>query len=121
MREIQDEQGELVLVENPAVGMGFQFFMTPDDAPEPLTVERIHHDLPDMSMEDVTEFELTDGTPAVRFTTEDPLLGAVGETRSRRDGYLFQLSVSAPDRELQDLWLHEITAKLTFADDALHP
>ena len=121
VREIDDEQGELVLVENPAVGMGFQLFMTPDDAPEPLTLARIQHDLPDLPLEDVAEFYLADGTPAVRFTSRDPVLGDVGETWFRREGYLFQLSVSAPDRELQDLWLREITARLTFADDAMQP
>jgi hypothetical protein len=130
VREIDDEphatasrgeQGEIVLVENPAVGMGFQLFMTPDDAPEPLTLARIQHDLPDLPMEDMAEFSLADGTPAVRFTSRDPVLGAVGETWFRRDGHLFQLSVSAPDRELQDLWLREIAANLTFAADALRP
>jgi len=121
VREIDDEQGELVLVENPAVGMGFQLFMTPDDAPEPLTLARIQHDLPELPMEDMAEFSLADGIPAVRFTSRDPVLGDIGETWFRREGSLFQLSVSAPDRELQDLWLREITARLTFADDAMQP
>jgi hypothetical protein len=121
VREIDDEQGELVLVENPAVGLGFQLFMTPDDAPEPLTLARIQHDLPDLPMEDVAEFSLAAGTPAVRFTIRDPVLGAVGETWFRRGGHLVQLSVSAPDRELQDLWLREIASNLTFADRAMRP
>jgi hypothetical protein len=41
------------------------------------------------------------------------LLGDVGETWLRRDGHIFQLSVIAPDRELQDAWLREIAANLT--------
>lgn len=119
--EIQDEQGELVLVENPAVGMGLQIFITPDDAAEPLTLERIHRDLPDMPMEEEVEFTLPDGTAAVRFVSRDPVLGAVGETWFQRNGSLFQLSVLAPDRELQDAWLREMASTLTFADDAGRP
>ena len=59
--------------------------------------------------------------PLARFSrpvaTSDrsmPLLGDVGETWFRRDGHLFQLSVSAPDRELQDAWVRDIAATLTF-------
>jgi hypothetical protein len=115
------EEGELVLVENPAVGMGFQVFITPDDEVDPLTAERIRRDLPDMPMDEVVEFTLADETAAVRFVSHDPALGDVGETWFRRAGYLFQLSVVAPDRELQDAWLREIAANLTFADDALRP
>ena len=33
VEELEDEQGALVLVENPVVGMGFQLFITPDDPP----------------------------------------------------------------------------------------
>jgi hypothetical protein len=36
---------------------------------------------------------------------------------SLKDRHVFQLSVSAPDRELQDAWLREIAEHLTFADD----
>jgi hypothetical protein len=121
VREIEDEQGEIVLVENPAVGMGFQIFITPDDETEPLTAGRIRRDLPAMSMEEVVEFTLPDETAAVRFVSHDPALGDVGETWFRRGGYSFQLSVSAPDRELQDVWLREIASNITFADDAMRP
>ena len=54
------------------------------------------------------EFELADDTPAVRFVSHDPLLGDVGETWFRKDGHLFQLSVSAPDRDLQDAWVRDL-------------
>jgi len=40
----------------------------------------------------------------------------VGETWFSRDGHVFQLSVSAPDREMQDFWIREIANKLTFPD-----
>jgi protein gp37 len=72
-------------------------------------------------MEKVVEFTLPDETAAVRFVSRDPVLGDVGETWFRRGGHLFQLSVSAPDRELQDAWLREITMSMTFADDAPRP
>ena len=81
----------------------------------------IRRDLPDMPMDEVVEFTLADETAAVRFVSHAPALGDVGETWFRRAGYLFQLSVVAPDRELQDAWLREIAANLTFADDALRP
>ena len=55
--------------------------------------------------------------PPVRFVTDDLLLGDISETWFRRNGHIFQLSVKVPDREEQDLWLREITAKLTFSDD----
>jgi hypothetical protein len=121
VEEIEDDQGELVLVENPAVGMGFQIFITPDEEIGPLTTKRIRRDLPDMPIDEVVEFSLSDDTPAVRFVSHDPALGDVGETWFRKDGYLFQLSVVAPDRELQDAWVREITMSLMFADDAVRP
>ena len=116
MREIQDEQGELVLVQNPGVGMGFQIFITPNDATEPLTAARIRRDLPDMAMDEVTEFTLPDETPAVRFVSHDPVLGDVGEVWFTRNGSLYELSVVAPGRELQDAWLRDLAAHLTFLD-----
>jgi hypothetical protein len=125
VREIEDEphatasrgeQGELVVVENPAVGMGFQIFITPYDEIEPLTAARIRRDLPDMVMDEATEFTLLDETPAVRFVSHDSVLGDVGETWFARNGYLYELSVVAPDRELQDAWLRDIATHLTFAD-----
>ena len=121
VHELEAGEGELVLVENPAMGMGFQLFIVPDDETDPLTAARIRRDLPAMPMEEVVEFTLPDETAAVRFVSHDPALGDVGETWFRRDGYLFQLSVSAPDRELQDAWLREITMSMTFADDAMQP
>jgi hypothetical protein len=68
-------------------------------------------------MDEVVEFMLPDDTSAVRFVTHDPLLGDVAETWFRKDGHLCQLSVSAPDRALQDQWMREITTDLTFPDD----
>jgi hypothetical protein len=115
--EIEDEQSELVLIENSAMGMGFQIFITPDEDASPLTAERIRHDLPDMPMEEVVEFTLADETAAVRFVSHDPGLGEIGETWFRKEGHVYQLSVVAPDRELQDAWLREIAANLTFPSD----
>jgi hypothetical protein len=117
VQEIQEAHGELVLVQNPAVGMGFQIFITPDDETTPLTAARIRHDLPDMVMDEVVEFELADGTPAVRFVSHDTQLGGVGETWFRRDGHLYQLAVSAPDRDLQDAWVRDLATTLAFPDD----
>lgn len=113
----QEDRGELVLVSNPAVGMGFQIFLTPDEETAPLSAARIRHDLPDMAMDEVVEFTLPDDTAAVRFVSRDTLLGDVGETWFRKDGYLYQLSVIAPDRELQDAWIRDLAATLTFPDD----
>lgn len=121
VREIEEGEGELVLVENPAVGMGFQLFIVPDDETDPLTAERIQYDLPDMPMEEVVEFALPDNTPAVRFVSRDPVLGTIGETWFRRAGHLIQLSVVAPDRELQDAWVRELATTLTFAEGILRP
>jgi len=115
--DLQEDQGELVLVSNPAVGMGFQIFITPDDEIGPLTAARIRHDLPDMPMDEVVEFTLPDDTAAVRFVSHDPVLGDVAETWFGRNGHVFQLSVSAPDRELQDAWVRDLAANLTFPDD----
>jgi hypothetical protein len=121
VEEFWHEPGDFVLVENPVVGMGFQIFIMPDDEPGPLTAERIRHDLPAMPMDEVTEFILQDDTPAVRFVSRDLELGDVGETWFRRDGHIYQLSVTAPDRELQDAWLRELASTLTFAKSAMHP
>jgi protein gp37 len=70
-----------------------------------------------MPTDEVVEFTLPDDTAAVRFVSHDPLLGDVAETWFRRNGHDFQLSVSAPDRELQDAWVRDIAANLTFPDD----
>ncbi len=67
-------------------------------------------------MQEVVEFTLSDGTAAVRFVSHDTVLGDVGETWFRHGGYVFQLAVSAPDRELQDAWVREIANNLTFSD-----
>lgn len=109
-----------MLVENLAVGMGLQMFITPDAEPEPLTEARITDSLPDMPMEEVVEFELPDGTPAVRFISRNPVLGDVSETWFQRNGQVFQLSVVAPDRELQDAWLRNLTAHL-YPEDGMLP
>jgi hypothetical protein len=53
---------------------------------------------------------------AVGFVSQDAVLGDVGETWFRKDGHVFQLSVSAPDRELQDAWVREIANNLTLPD-----
>jgi hypothetical protein len=116
VQEIQDEHGELVLVENPAVGMGFQIFITPDAETGSLSAARIRHDLPDLPMDEVVEFTLPDDTAAVRFVSHDSVLGDVAETWFGRNGHIFQLSVSAPDRELQDAWVRALAANLTFPD-----
>ena len=43
----------------------------------------------------------------------DAVLGDVGETWFRKDGHVFQLAVSAPDRALQHAWMNEINDHLT--------
>jgi hypothetical protein len=45
--------------------------------------------------------------------------GDVGETWFTRNGHVFQLSVVAPDRELQDAWLRDLTAHLSTGDALL--
>jgi hypothetical protein len=67
-------------------------------------------------MQEVVEFTLSDGTAAVRFVSHDTVLGDVGETWFRRDGHVFQLAVSAPDRELEHAWMNEIANNLAFPD-----
>jgi hypothetical protein len=116
VEDLEDERGELVLVENPAIGMGFQIYITSDDETGPLTAARIHHDLPDMVMDEVVEFTQSDGTAAVRFVSQDAVLGDGGETWFRKDGHVFQLAVSAPDRELQHAWMNEIANNLAFPE-----
>jgi len=49
--------------------------------------------------------------------SHDPVLGDVAETWFRRNGHIFQLSVSAPDRVLQGEGARDIAANLTFPDD----
>ncbi len=117
VQDLQDERGELVLVENPAIGMGFQMYITPDDETGPLTAARIQQDLPDMPMKEAVEFTLNDGTAAVRFVSHDAVLEDVGETWFRKDGRVYQLAVSAPDRELQHAWMNEINDYLTVPDE----
>jgi hypothetical protein len=65
-------------------------------------------------MTEVVEFTLPDGTAALRFVTEDPLLGEIWF----RAGLSLQVLVSAYDREFQDVWIRDLAAGLTFSDPA---
>lgn len=67
-----------------------------------LTAARIRDDLPDLPMAEAVELNLVDddNTPAVRFVSHDPVLGDIGETWFRKNGYLVEVSVTTPDREL---------------------
>ncbi len=56
-------------------------------------------------------------TARLRFMSHDAVLGDVGETWFSRDGHVFQLSVSAPDREIKNFWIREIAGDLTFPDE----
>ena len=102
-------------MDNPAVGMGFQIFITPDEENGPFTAERIRHDLPDLPMDEVMEFTLPDETPAVRFVSHAPVLGDVAETWFGPQRVSLPAFVSAPDRALQDAWVREFVANLTFS------
>ena len=107
----QDAGGEIILATNPAYNLGFQIFIQPFDEPGPLTIERIRRDLPDLAIIESTETILYDDTPVLRLSTSDPVLGTLSEEWFIREGYLYQVTMHAPDL-LRDPWLRTLSLDL---------
>jgi len=112
-----DEGGEIILATNPAYNLGFQIFIQPFDEPGPLTLERIRRDLPEFAVINSKETILYDDTPVLGLLTSDPVLGTLSEEWFIRGGYLYQVTMYAPE-PMRDPWLRQLA--LGFFDEHIH-
>jgi hypothetical protein len=119
----QDE-GEVIVAEHPTFNLGFEVFVTPFDQEGPLTVDAIHQAVPSLIVDDPVETELEDGTPAVRFASDDPAIGRTRQIWFAHDGNLFQVVMYSDNLEWLDAWVRELPQDWRFtpqqtADQAL--
>ena len=86
--------------------LGFQIFITPFNAEgSAITRERVLQDLPDLTMEEVQEAILGDGTHALIFWTDDLVIGRTREVWfTDTGGWLYQITTYAH----LDSWLAKI-------------
>lgn len=112
--EIDDENSKEILFTG-RFGQGIDILITPFDEDGPLTRERIAQDVLTLQMNDVVESETWDGIPIVRFTTPGPT-GEIGEIWFSHQGNLYQIALSAPDKEYVNAWLRSFPLDLEFSD-----
>lgn len=94
---VYDSSGETILLQNDGGKKGLQVLVTPFDEDTVLTAVRIHRDIPDMVMSNVSPRIL--GAPgksaqAIVFTSNNSLMGESREAWFVREKRLYQ--VSAP-------------------------
>lgn len=106
-----DDSGETVLLQGGGGEKGLQVLITPFDEDIVLTEERIHRDIPDLVMSDVSTRILGTGAKTIQtivFTSTNSLMGKSKEAWFVRDGRLYQISApySAQDvlTEALDSW-----------------
>lgn len=90
---------------------GFQIFILPFDEEGLMTAERIHNDLPDLSIANEKNV-LIDGVTAMVFESEDKDIGPTIEVWFIRKGYLYQIMAY---REYEAR-LSQILSRWKFAD-----
>src|SRR5438093_7560238 len=111
---LPEGDGEAIIAEHPTLNLGFEVFITPSDEDELLTADVIQQTNPSISIKKPVETELEDGTPAVRFASEDPALGETRQIWFTRDGNLFQVVLYSDNIEWLDAWARELPQDWTF-------
>ena len=106
--------GEAIIAEHPTFNLGFEIFITQFDSDEPLTEESVHDLVPVLTIKDAVETELDDGTPALRFATEDPVLGDTRQLWFAHNGNLFQIVFYGDNSEWLDAWVRKLPYDWTF-------
>jgi len=108
--------GEQILFQDSAGDKWFQFYITPWDEGDNLSVERIKQDLPDLVMKNTQsvilgpEQESGVGPRAVIFFGQEDGLGETREVWFVKNGRLYQITTY----KRLDLFLAEILSTLTF-------
>lgn len=110
---LPEGDGEAIIAEHPTLNLGLEVFITPSED-ELLTADVIQQTNPSISIKDPVETELEDGTPALRFASEDPALGDTRQVWFTRDGNLFQVIFYSDNIEWLDAWARELPHDWTF-------
>jgi hypothetical protein len=109
----QDE-GEVIIAEHPSLNLGFEVFISPFYAEGPLTVDTIRESSPSLIIKEPMDSELEDGTPTVRFISEDSTVGETRQIWFTRDGNLFQVIMYSDNIEWLGAWANELSYDWTF-------
>ena len=117
---LPEGDGEAIIAEHPTLNLGFEVFITPSDEDELLTADVIQQTNPSISIKNPVETELEDGTPAVRFESEDPALGGSRSNGTRQIWFthgenLFQVIMYSDNLEWLDAWARELPQDWTFS------
>ena len=88
-----DEGGgtQSIVFQKPDALVGFEMFITPDAADDPLTPADIELNFPALEMEGTESLTVGTGTPAVAFASAVPAFGPTGDLWFTHDGYLFEI------------------------------
>ena len=107
-----DEGGgtKSIVFQKPDDRVGFEMFITPDDANDPLTAADLKFDFPSLEMENTQSLNVGTGTAAVAFASAVPDFGPTQNLWLTHDGYLFEI-LTYPN---QAPWLTQIIATIRF-------
>ena len=105
---LPEDEGEVIIAEHPSLNLGFEAFIAPFYAEEPLTVDTIREFNPSLSIREPVEIELEDGTAALRFASEDARVGATRQIWFMRGENLFQVIMYSDNIEWLDAWAREL-------------
>jgi hypothetical protein len=108
----EDEDGETILFQKENEKEGFQIFISPYEGDFPLTKDQILKDVPSVSLEDMQEVIIGDGTRALIFWTEDERVGKTREVWFSHNGDLYEITTYAD----LDLWLAKILSSWRFSE-----
>lgn len=100
-----EEGGETILIQSSNEEKGLQVLITPFDEDVALTEARIHDDIPDLTMSDVSTQTLGSRkktVQAVVFTSTNSLMGKSREAWFVYKGLLYQISAPENAHELFD-------------------
>jgi hypothetical protein len=100
---MHEEGGETVLLQGDGGAKGLQILITSFDEDISLAEERIHRDIPDLAMSDVSTRTLGTGdrtAQAVIFTSENSFMGKSKEAWFVREKRLYQISAPESAQEV---------------------
>jgi hypothetical protein len=99
----------VVLLEHSNPNLAIQILVSPADQDAPITFADVS---PSVVVEHPVEFQLTDGTPALRFYSKDEDEKTIGEIWFIRESDLYQISMHAGS--WFDAWPQQLGQNLTF-------
>jgi hypothetical protein len=115
LSSVPADEGEVIIAEHPTLHLGLEMFITPFyEEEELLTADAIRELNLSMIVKAPVNTELEDGTPALRFESEDPALGETRQIWFTRDGNLFQVILYSKNLEWLNAWARELVQDFTF-------